>query len=60
MLIGDNHFRIKVVSLSVITKFKAEIPEFDIDFDSFVKDLLTDETVMSLVSRGFCTDGGWI
>jgi len=31
--------------LNVIAKFKAEIPEFDIDFESFVKELSTDDAV---------------
>jgi hypothetical protein len=37
--------RIKAISLNVIAKFKAEIPEFDIDFESFVKELSTDDAV---------------
>ena len=37
--------RIKTISLSVIAKFKAENPDFDIDFESFVKELSTDDAV---------------
>lgn len=37
--------RIKTVSLSVIAKFKAENPDFDIDFETFAKELATDDTV---------------
>ena len=37
--------RIKTISLNVIAKFKAENPDFDFDFEAFVKELSTDETV---------------
>src|SRR5277367_2048717 len=37
--------RIKTISNSVIAKFKSENPDFDVDFDSFVKELSTDEVV---------------
>ena len=37
--------RIKTISLNVIAKFKAENPDFDIDFETFVKELSTDDTV---------------
>jgi hypothetical protein len=46
MLTGTN--RIKTISLNVIAKFKSENPDFDIDFESFVKDLSTEETVLLL------------
>ena len=38
-------FRIKAISLSVIAKFKAENPDFDVDFESFAKELSTDDAV---------------
>jgi hypothetical protein len=41
--------RIKTISLGVIARFKSENPDFDIDFETFVKELTTDETVMTLM-----------
>lgn len=38
-------YRIKTISLSVIAKFKAENPDFDVDFESFAKELSTDDAV---------------
>lgn len=38
--------RIKTISMNVITKFKSENPDFDVDFESFVKELSTDEVVL--------------
>ena len=43
MLMREN--RIKTISMNVIGKFKSENPDFDIDFDAFVKELSTDEVV---------------
>lgn len=40
-----NRNRIKTISTSIIARFKSENAEFDIDFDAFVKELLTDEVV---------------
>jgi hypothetical protein len=37
--------RIKSVSQALMSKFKAENPDFDLDFDAFVKDITNDETV---------------
>jgi len=42
--------RIKSTSLGIITKLKSENPDFDIDFESFVKELTADETVRVLIS----------
>jgi len=35
--------KIKTISNNVIAKFKSENPDFDVDFESFVKELATDE-----------------
>ena len=40
----DSH-RLKTASLSVIAKFRAENPEFDIDYETFIKELSADDTV---------------
>jgi hypothetical protein len=40
--------RIKTISLGVIARFKSENPDFDIDFETFVKELTTDETVIDV------------
>ena len=45
-------FRIKTISLAIISKFKAENPDFDLDFEAFVKDLSTEEVVRSPDERG--------
>jgi hypothetical protein len=34
--------------VNIIAKYKSEIPDFDIDFETFVKELSTDETVLSI------------
>lgn len=39
--------RIKTISLGVIARFKSENPDFDIDFETFVKELTTDETQLT-------------
>jgi hypothetical protein len=39
--------RIRTISMNVFAKFKAENPDFDMDFDAFVKELSTDEVVIS-------------
>jgi len=44
---ADVLHRIKTISMNVIAKFKSENPDFDVDFDSFVKELSTDEVVPS-------------
>ena len=40
--------RMKNVCLSVMAKLKSENPEFNLDFESFVKELSSDEPVCSL------------
>ena len=37
--------RIKTISMNVIAKMKAEIPDFEFDFETFVKELSTDDAV---------------
>jgi hypothetical protein len=37
--------RIKTISMSIIGRLKSENEDFDIDFETFVKELLTDEVV---------------
>jgi hypothetical protein len=41
--------RIKAISAGVIARYKSENPDFDLDFDSFVKELIADETVCALL-----------
>lgn len=43
---ADMLHRIKTISMNVIAKFKSENPDFDLDFESFVKELSTDEVVL--------------
>ena len=38
-------FRIKTISMSVIAKMKADVPDFEFDFETFVKELSTDDAV---------------
>lgn len=47
---NQNVTRIKTVSLNVIAKLKSENPDFDIDFETFVKELSTDEVVNIVMS----------
>lgn len=37
--------RIKTISMNVIAKMKAELPDFEFDFETFVKELSTDDAV---------------
>jgi len=37
--------RIKTISMNVIAKMKAEIPDFEFDLETFVKELSTDDAV---------------
>ena len=40
-----NGVRIKTISMNIIAKYKSEIPDFDMDLDTFVKELATDVPV---------------
>jgi hypothetical protein len=39
--------RIKSISMAIIAKYKTEIPDFDMDFETFVRELSTDAPVLS-------------
>ena len=41
--------RFKSITTTLLAKYEAENPEFHYDFDSFVKEVLTDETVPGIV-----------
>lgn len=46
--------RIKSISQGIISKYKAENPDFDLDFESFAKEITMDEAVWIYHSSANC------